>query len=125
MCRRDFKMAWRILIALLLSFPASARWKPEYAQLPQATQDWYQAQELTTAAQKRFAFKSCCDHSDVVHTKFRAGASDEWYWLDATNQWQRVPDDIIHWDTPTPDGQAVMFAVGNEPVCFYPPQSGN
>lgn len=110
-------------LLFLLVKPAGAEWKPEYAEAPQATRDWYESRTLTEAAQKRFHFKSCCAHSDVVKTKFRAGAGDEWYWLD-DETWRRVPDDIINWGERTPDGQAVLFAVGGQPVCFFPADSG-
>lgn len=104
---------------------AHAHWKPEYAELPQDVRDWYTAQELTPAAQQRFAFKSCCNNSDVVKTKFKVGGvgNDEWWWLDGQT-WKRIPEDVIHWGIVAPGGGAVMFAVGGMPVCFYPPEGG-
>lgn len=106
--------------------PAAARWKPQYAALPQPVRDWYATRELTAAAQARFNFKSCCARSDVVKTRFKvsgAGA-DEWFWLDGA-RWRRVPADIIHWNEHAPGGGAVLFALGSEPTCFFPPESGN
>ena len=38
--------------------------------------DWYKNAELTPQAQKRFAFKTCCDHADVVKTLLTAGAAE-------------------------------------------------
>lgn len=116
-----------VAIALLLT-PAYARWKPEYAANSPETRNWYETRELTAAAQQRFYFKSCCAHSDVVKTKFkvsRTSGKDEWFWLDSDNNWQQVPDDVIHWDEHAPNGDAVMFAIGTHPTCFYPPESGN
>jgi len=113
-----------IFILFLMIHPAGAKWKPEYANSPQHVRDWYETRELTEAARKRFHFKSCCAHSDVVKTKFRVGAADEWWWLDGET-WRRIPDDIIHWDQHSPKGEAVLFAVGGHPVCFFPPESGN
>jgi hypothetical protein len=114
-----------IAIGLALLNAAHARWKPEYANAPQAVQDWYQSRELTEAAQSRFHFKSCCAHSDVVKTKFKVGGAgnDQWWWLDG-EAWKRIPDDVIHWNEHAPDGMPVMFAVGGNPVCFYPPDGG-
>ena len=114
-----------LFIAIIFSVQPRAEWKPEYADAPQAVRDWYQAQELTEAAERRFPFKSCCAKSDVVKTKFKVGGagSDEWWWLDGET-WRRIPEDVIHWGVRTPDGNAIMFAIGGEPVCFYPADSG-
>lgn len=107
-------------VAIVLASLAHARWKPEYADLPQSVRDWYRTRELTPEAQKRFGFRSCCDHSDVVKTRFRVSAAgDEWWWLDGET-WKRVPADIIHWGVRTPTGAPVMFAVGGRPTCFFP-----
>ena len=87
------------LSAGVLIGQADARWKPEYANAPQAVRDWYSHAELTKKAQMRFPFKSCCEHADVVRTQFRvnrATAGDEWYWLDGKT-WRRIPNDIVHW----------------------------
>src|ERR1700761_2448026 len=73
------------LVVLALVAQVQARWKPEYANQPPEVQAWYRNAELTEAAQARFPFKKCCDHADVVKTKFnvnRTTAGDEWYWLD-------------------------------------------
>src|ERR1700759_3671072 len=84
------------IVATMLASPVGATWKPEYADQPFEVQQWYRNAELTQAAQTRFPFRKCCDHSDVVKTKFnvnKTNAGDEWYWLDG-EQWRRVPDDI-------------------------------
>jgi hypothetical protein len=102
---------------------ADDRWSNQ----PQAVRDWYQRAQLTEAAQKRFQFKSCCAHSDVVKTQFHVDKStngDAWYWL-ADGEWKRVPDDIIHWGESAPDGQPTLFAIGTLPTCFWPGQAGN
>ena len=114
------------MIALLS--PGFSRWRPEYAELPQATREWFRTRTLTPAAQARFNFSNCCDHADVVDTKFRVDkttGNDQWWWLNGT-QWQRVPDDIIHWDQHHPEGKAILFVAPSKlPVCFFPPESGN
>jgi len=109
-----------------LSGDAHATWKPEYANAPPEVQQWYRNAQLTEAAQKRFGFKSCCAHSDVVKTTFRvdkANNGDEWYWFD-NGHWSQIPSDIIHWGESAPDGQPTLFAVGNLPTCFFPGQGG-
>ena len=105
--------------------PAHAR-DPDGRYINSPHRDWYQTRELTEAAQKRFGFKSCCAHSDVVITKFRPTASgdDGWEYVDATGHWARVPDDIIHHGEGTPPGEPVLFAVGGRPTCFYPGTAG-
>jgi hypothetical protein len=43
---------------------------------------------------------SCCDQSDVVHTKFRVNVKngdDEWMYLASDGTWKVVPPDIILW----------------------------
>lgn len=115
------------LLASLFVAPAGATWKPQYADADPAVQDWYRNAELTPAAQEKFHFKSCCAHSDVVKTKFRVNktnGADEWWYLDADNQWQKIDDDLIHWGESAPDGQPTMFAIGSMPTCFWPGASG-
>lgn len=114
---------------LVLSHALSkAEWKPEYAQAPQHVRDWYKAQELNPEAKVRLgvSWKSCCEHSDVVKTRFRVDrstADDQWFYLDG-NTWRQVPADIIHWNDPTPDGQPVLFVYSGMPTCFYPGDTG-
>ncbi len=106
--------------------PAGARWKPEYASSPPEVQDWYRKAELTRLAQRRFAFKSCCEHSDVVKTQFRVNKTDnrdEWYWLDGET-WRRVPDDIIHWGESAPGGKPTLFVYQDKETCFWPGDPG-
>jgi hypothetical protein len=74
-----------IIATVALASPVGATWKPEYATQPLDVQQWYRNAELTKAAQIRFPFKKCCDHSDVVKTKLnvnKTSTGDEWYWLD-------------------------------------------
>ena len=115
------------VMAALVS-PANATWKQEYANAPQAVQDWYKNAELTPAAKTRFNFQKCCAQSETVKTKFKIDKStgaDEWFWLDPSdNSWKQVPPDIIHWDQSGPNGEAVLFAIGRTPTCFFPPQGG-
>src|SRR6185312_9325283 len=71
-----------VISAFVLAVQVQARWKPEYASQPPEVQQWYRNAELTAAAQARFRFKKCCDHADVVKTKFnvnRTTSGDEWY----------------------------------------------
>jgi hypothetical protein len=115
-----------IISAVSTADPAHATWKPEYANAALEVQEWYRNAQLTDAAQRRFGFKSCCAHSDVVKTAFRvdkATNGDAWYWL-KDGQWNLIPPDIIHWGESAPDGQPTLFAIGNLPTCFYPGQGG-
>jgi len=112
-------------IVLLIS-TAHARWKPEYANLPQAVRDWYQKAELTPQARFRFPFKNCCEHADVVKTQFRVNrvnSGDEWYWLDGAD-WRRIPDDIIHWGETAPSKLPTLFVYQGKETCFWPGESG-
>jgi hypothetical protein len=122
-----------ILAALSLALPSActihpafATWKPQYASAPQAVQDWYRAAELTEAAKQRFPFTKCCDHADVVRTKFQVNkttAGDEWFYLDG-GTWKRIPDDIIHWGESAPGGQPTLFVYAGKETCFFPGESG-
>lgn len=70
----------------------------------------------------RFPFKKCCDHADVVKTRFNVNkttAGDEWYWLDG-EKWRRIPDDVIHWDQHAPNGQPTLFVFDGKETCFFP-----
>jgi hypothetical protein len=114
------------IVATMLATRVGATWKPEYADQPLEVQAWYRNAELTKAAQVRFPFKKCCDHSDVVKTKFnvnRTSAGDEWYWLDG-EQWRRVPDDIIHWNESAPSGLPTLFIYNGKETCFFPGDGG-
>jgi hypothetical protein len=114
-----------IAVAILAS-PVGATWKPEYANQPLEVQAWYRNAELTKAAQTRFPFKKCCDHSDVVKTKFnvnRTNAGDEWFYL-ADGEWKRIPDDIIHWEERAPSGLPTLFIYNGKETCFFPGESG-
>src|SRR5690349_22945129 len=89
--------------------------------------DWYKNAELTTATQQRFPFKKCCDHADVVRTRFsvsRIDGHDEWSWLDGAT-WRRVPDDVIHWGVSAPGGRPTLFVYSGKETCFFPGESGN
>jgi hypothetical protein len=136
--REVFAVLWHVIYGLVITAilmtlfalfcAAHARWRPEYAGLPADVRDWYERAELTPAAQRRFNFKSCCAHSDVVRTRFRVGksdAGDRWEWLD-NGTWREVPADIIHFDEHAPDGQATLFVLPgtSQPTCFYPPDGG-
>lgn len=120
------------LLCLFAFAPARATWKAEYAQADAAVQDWYRNAELTPEAQKRFAFKGCCDHADVVKTRFRVSkrdGADAWeFWDDAASppSFQPIPPDIIHWGERAPGGAATLFRLGpgGALVCFWPPEGG-
>lgn len=117
-----------VAIALLcLVSSAEARWKPEYASASQETRDWFESRELTLAAQQRFHFKSCCNNADRVMTEFRVSKNagvDEWWYLTSEKTWKKIPADIIHWDEHSPNGEAVLFAIGTSETCFFPPSGG-
>lgn len=123
---RRLPVSVSILAAVALATPVEARWKAEYASQPPEVQQWYRDAELTRAAQVRFPFKKCCDHADVVKTRFnvnRTNAGDEWYWLDGNN-WRRIPDDIIHWDQHAPGGKPTLFVFDGNETCFFPGDGG-
>ena len=112
--------------AVALVSQAQATWKPEYADNPPEVQDWYRNAELTEAAKIRFPFKKCCDHADVVKTKFnvnRTNSGDEWYWLDG-DHWRRIPNDVIHWGRHAPGGQPTLFIYSGKETCFFPGDGG-
>ena len=109
-------------------------WKPEYQQAAQSVQQWYQEQQVTARSRPLFhcvpdlmSVCSCCNGAEVVKTKFRVtpNRDDGWQWLDPKdNEWKDVPEEVIHWGEPTPDGQAVLFEypIGSSKVrCFFPP----
>jgi hypothetical protein len=111
---------------LMLVAQAQATWKPEYASNAPEVQAWYQNAELTEAARIRFPFKKCCDHSDVVKTRFavnKTNNGDEWFWLDGDN-WRKIPADIIHWGQTAPSGQPTLFVYSGKETCFFPGDSG-
>jgi len=119
------------IAAAILAVPVGATWKPEYANQPFEVQQWYRNAELTKAAQTRFPFKKCCDHSDVVKTRFnvnKTSAGDEWYWWNADkagdDKWQRVPEDVIHWDKRAPSGLPTLFTYNGKETCFFPGDGG-
>lgn len=96
-----------------------------YAQAPYS--EWYLRAETTLRSRDRIGFVSCCAHSDVVKTRFRPTKTgdDGWEYIDASGEWARVPDDIIHIDGQTsPTGEPVLFALNGRPVCFFIPQGG-
>lgn len=109
--------------------PALATWKPEYAQASPEVQAWYREAELTAEARLRFPFIKCCDHADVVRTKFQVNKTDggdEWFYepLDAPGHMKRIPPDIIHWGETAPGGQPTLFVFGGKETCFFPGDSG-
>lgn len=119
-------LAFVLMAFVTVANQADATWKPEYANALPDVQDWYRNAQLTDAAQKRFGFKSCCAHSDVVKTTFRvdkATNGDAWYWLNA-GEWTPIPSDIVHWGESAPDRQPTLFAIGSLPTCFFPGDGG-
>lgn len=107
--------------------PALAGWADEQDVMPEARPRFCE----NLAAGNRC---SCCNGAEIVRGKFRLSVEngpdgfpyEQWDWLNPnTNRWQPVPDDIIHWDEPTPDKQAVAFEypIGSGVLrCFFPPQ---
>lgn len=120
------KLTLTAAAVLLMLVPAAARDNGQYENVDPAVRQWYATRELTPEARLRFGYRSCCAHADVVKTQFRVSrgtASDQWFWLqDGT--WAEVPPDIIHPDQHAPSGEPVLFAVGGQPVCFFPPDAG-
>lgn len=123
--------ALALAAAVALAPRALAHWQPQYADAAPEVRDWYRNAELTPEAQARFGFKGCCDHADVVRTKFRVGVkgADDWEFFDTAASppaWREIPADIIHFGEHAPDGQATLFRLGSAGalVCFWPPQGG-
>ena len=120
-----------VLIAYSIIFinATYARDLGQWANQPQEVRDWYRNAQLTPAAQERLHFKSCCDNSDVIKTKFRVGTKgdDVWEYLNSNGEWEIIPADIIHWGESAPDGQPTLFIVPQTGIltCFYPGESGN
>lgn len=120
-------MKWHYaLLAALTLFATNVKAEWDGTKGPNSA--WYEAQQINPEAQLRLgvSWKSCCNHSDVVKTRFRVDrttAEDQWWYLDG-NTWRLVPADIIHWNDPTPDGQPVLFAYTGIPTCFYPGDTG-
>ena len=120
------KAAFLAALAVGIAPKVDVTWKPEYANQPREVQEWYQNAELTKQAQSRFPFKKCCDHSDVVKTRFNVNKTttgDEWYWLDG-EKWRRIPDDIIHWQEHAPNGRPTLFVYDGKETCFFPGDGG-
>lgn len=109
----------------LFAIPALATDHGQWANVDPSIRQWYETRTLTPAAQARLGYRSCCAHADVVKTRFRVSGSgnDQWEW-ERNGTFERVPDDIIHWDQHAPSGEPVLFAVAGQPVCFFPGQSG-
>ncbi len=125
--RHKFFLAF-VAVCLLTATSAQAEWKPEYADSPSETRDWYRNAELTEAAKVHFPFKKCCDHADVVKTKFhvnRTTRGDEWYYVNKLDgRWTRVPDYVIHWGKSAPGGLPTLFIYNHKETCFFPGEGG-
>lgn len=125
---------WALLGAVIFAafMPAMrtavhAEWRPEYALQPPEVRAWYSNAELTPAAKERFPFKKCCDHADVVKTKFSVNHTshgDEWFYENIPGNWKRIPPDIIHWGQSAPGGRPTLFVYGKDETCFFPGDSG-
>ena len=115
-----------LVASVALAAQAQATWKPEYALNSPEIQAWYRNAELTEAAKIRLPFKKCCDHADVVRTRFtvnKTDAGDEWFYLDGES-WKRIPPDIIHWGLTAPDSQPTLFVYAGKETCFFPGDGG-
>jgi hypothetical protein len=124
-----------LALALFLSASASARWKAEYAQLPQSTRDWYDQQTTTPETRARLKagwYKYCCAHADTVKARFtvnKVNGTDQWFYqVGGSQEWHLVPADTVQPNIETPDRQPVLFvdATGRNfgPVCFFPGVGG-
>jgi hypothetical protein len=119
-------LAALVLAGALILAPALARDDGQWEGVPPEIRQWYRSARLTLAAQARFPFKSCCDHADVVKTKFKVNkvdGRDEWWWWEY-GRWRRVPDDVIHWGEHAPDRKPTLFLYGGEETCFFPGDGG-
>jgi hypothetical protein len=125
---------------LLITTAATATWKPEYKDAPQAVQGWFKAAQVTPEGRLRIGFQNCCDQSDRFDTQFRVSkqtAGDEWFYREG-NSWVRIPADVIHndeihaakaEDDALPEfeqmrREGVLFIYDGKPTCFWPPQGG-
>lgn len=120
------------LLWVVATLAVPARADDPYSQSPY--KGWADQQEVTQAARPRFGCTSpggrcsCCADAEIVATRFRVdrgtGADQWWYLHQATNQWRRVPEDVIHWGEHSPDGRPVLFIWSGEPRCFFPGEDG-
>ena len=129
------RYAW-IPIFLIITFLTSTTTMADDLWANSPYKGWAGKQEVMPAARPRFCQPatmncSCCNGADIVKTQFRVSKKvgpsgypeDEWWFLNRiTNKWDKVPDDIIHWDEPTPTGEAVLFIYMSQVRCFFPPQ---
>ena len=116
-----------ITIVTLAMQHVRAEWKPEYAQSSPEVQAWYHNAELTPAARERLHYQKCCDHADVVKTRFevdRSSGRDVWTYEDTLGHMKVIPADIIHWGVSAPGGQPTLFVYAGTETCFFPGDSG-
>lgn len=134
-------------LLLLLVFPASATFKPEYANNPKAVQDWFHAQTIMPDAGVRLGFgrnASCCDHADRLFTKFVGSGLSEWKYYEDPNCTHEgcklldIPNDTVHPEEihaldPKDDAlpqfdamrrEGVLMIYAGRVTCFWPPSPG-
>jgi hypothetical protein len=121
-------LLWRLAVlctVLSFSFAASATWKPEYGQSPQAWIDWFTSAKLTPAAAARLGWTGCCSHSHRFVTSFK---HDDHCYFQANGKWIRIPDDTVEESDPTMPVQlkeeGVLFIYAGQVTCFWPPETG-
>lgn len=77
----------KLLIYMFLSAFLLTGAHAEWDGVKTANSAWYEAQQINPEAQLRLgvSWKSCCNHSDVVKTRFRVDrttSEDQWWYLD-------------------------------------------
>jgi hypothetical protein len=117
-----------LLLAVAVSWPASARWREEFANVDPVIRAWYESRNMTEATMKRLGWhwRSCCDHGDVVHTQFDhrdVFGKGEWYYM-AEGDWKLIPEDTVQYGQSPPKNEPVLFVYYGKEVCFFPPDAG-
>jgi hypothetical protein len=82
--------------------------------------------EILPEARKRLPWNKCCNHAEVLRTKFmpiKENGQDGYLYL-IGEMWKRVPPDIIHWGEKAPDGRPTLFIYQGKETCFFPAEGG-
>jgi hypothetical protein len=118
-----------VMVVVLSTSFAHARWKPEYGNMPPEIRAWYaQAQTMPDSRpRKEKGYIGCCNHGDVVDAQFEvrkttSGYVEEWHYKTAEMaEYKKIPNDIIHWGEAAPYGLPTLFVYNGEEICFWPP----
>ena len=89
-------------------------------------QAWAQQVEITPEGRKRLPWAKCCNHAEIVDSKFivEPDGSDGWRWNDY-GVMKKIPPDIIHpHGDHAPNGRATLFVYSGTMTCFFIPDGG-